>query len=140
MNLLKQTLQFACLSLIALPFTVSAESWSCRHGDDVREIHIKQETSAAVPCSVVYRKLTEGVEDQTLWTANSDAGYCAEKAKEFIAKQESWGWTCVETISEENTDDQMKPVESSSSETPTDESEPDVGSSEEGGSEEIGAE
>lgn len=90
-----QTLSIAALTL---PFNAFADSWSCRHGDDVREIHIQRESSAPVPCSVVYKKLTEGAEDQVLWTAQNDAGYCEEKARAFVEKQTGWGWTCVETI------------------------------------------
>ncbi|HEY9050514.1 MAG TPA: hypothetical protein VIQ03_03150 [Gammaproteobacteria bacterium] len=90
-----QTLSIAALTL---PFNAFADSWSCRHGDDVREIHIQRATSAPVPCSVVYKKLTEGVEDQVLWTAENDANFCDEKARAFVEKQAGWGWTCVETI------------------------------------------
>jgi hypothetical protein len=51
-----------------------------------------------VPCQVVYKKLTEGVEDQVLWSAQNDAAYCDFKAKGFVEKLESWDWVCVETI------------------------------------------
>ena len=46
-------------------------------------------------------KLTEGAEDRVLWSAQNDASYCEEKAKGFIEKLESLGWTCVETIRDE---------------------------------------
>lgn len=89
----------AAIALLVIPFSSQAESWSCRHGNDVREIHIQTESpSSPVPCNVVYKKLTEGVEDRVLWNAQNDAGYCEEKAKAFVEKQISWGWTCVETI------------------------------------------
>lgn len=122
MNKLSLALKILSLALLAAPFSAYADSWSCRHDNDVREIHITQATSAAVPCSVVYKKLTEGVEDQTLWTANNDASYCETKAREFVDKQISWGWTCVETISDENTDDETTaPAEETSTEAkPTD--------------------
>ena len=93
---------FTAALLLVLPLSASAESWSCRHDNDVREVHIVQETGAAVPCSVVYKKLTEGVEDQVLWTANNDANYCLEKAQGLVDKQTGWGWTCVETIADES--------------------------------------
>ncbi len=92
--------QFLSIALLAMPFGLQADSWSCRHNNDVREIHIVRATSEAVPCSVVYKKLTEGVEDQTLWTAENDANYCEDKAKAFVEKQVGWGWTCVETIAD----------------------------------------
>ena len=96
---------FIATALIAFSGSSYAESWSCRHDNNVREIHIVQETSSAVPCSVVYKKQTEGVEDQVLWTAMNDANYCVEKAAAFVEKQTIWGWTCVETIADENIDD-----------------------------------
>lgn len=91
--------------LLLLPFAVNSESWSCRQDNDVREIHVTQESSSPVPCSVVYKKLTEGVEDQVLWTAANDATYCLEKAQAFVDKQISWGWTCVETIADDGDDE-----------------------------------
>ena len=95
--------------LLALSFNVFSSSWSCRHDNNVREIQVVQTTSAAVPCSVVYRKLTEGVEDQVLWTAENDENFCQAKAEELVEKQTSWGWTCVETLSEQNSDDNTTP-------------------------------
>lgn len=101
LSLLSQT---AAIALLAIPFSSQADSWSCRHSNDVREIHIQSETAdSPVPCSVVYKKLTEGVEDQVLWTAQNDAAYCEEKAKEFVERQVGWGWTCVETIADNDT-------------------------------------
>ena len=105
--------------LLALPFSAFAESWSCRHDNDVREIHIVQETDAAVPCSVVYKKLTEGVEDQVLWTANNDASFCQEKAQAFVDKQIGWGWTCVETIADETVTEESSAVEAAPVEAET---------------------
>ena len=97
---IKRTFQIFVFASFALPFSAYADSWSCSHGNDVREVHVKSTAPAGVPCQVLYKKLTEGVEDKVLWSANNDASYCAEKAKGFIAKQESWGWVCAETISE----------------------------------------
>ena len=91
----------AVLSLV-IPASASADSWSCSHGNDVREVHIMRTTSDAVPCEVVYKKLTEGVEDQVLWSANNDASYCEEKANAFIDKLESWSWVCAETIRDDD--------------------------------------
>lgn len=48
-----------------------------------------------MPCSVVYKKPTEKVADKTLWTAEAAEGYCEAKAEAFIAKLESWKWTCA---------------------------------------------
>ena len=100
MSFLKRTAPVIVISLL-VPLSAYADSWSCRQGNDVREVHMEQTTEAPVPCQVVYRKLTEGAEDQVLWNAQNDAAYCEEKAAAFVAKLESWGWTCVETIRDE---------------------------------------
>ena len=98
------------------PVVAIADSWSCRHTNNVREIHIERGTTGAVPCQVVYKKLTEGAEDQVLWSAENEEGYCEQKANEFVAKQEGWGWTCVETIAEKSSEAESMPAEESSAE------------------------
>ena len=98
------------LALLAIPFSSQAASWSCKNGSNVREIHIQTESpSSPVPCSVVYKKVTEGAADQTLWTAANDAAYCAEKAKAFVEKQVSLGWTCQEATGGESTTTKTNP-------------------------------
>ena len=87
-------------TLFAIPLTGYAESWSCKHDNHVREINIQHETTEALPCSVVYKKPTEGIDDQTLWTASSDAAYCEEKARALVEKHVGWGWACEETGAE----------------------------------------
>ena len=89
--------------MLLLPLGAQAESWSCRQSNDVREVHVERSTDAAVPCDVVYRKLTEGEEDRVLWSAQHDENYCDNQAAGFIEKLEGWGWTCVETIRDEST-------------------------------------
>lgn len=101
MHLVNRTFQILAIMLFAAPFNAYASSWSCSHGNDVREVHIERPTSSPVPCNVVYKKQTEGVEDQILWNATSDDSYCDEKAQGFVAKLESWGWVCTETISDD---------------------------------------
>ena len=101
MQLVNRTFQILAIMLFAAPFNAYASSWSCSHGNDVREVHVERPTSSPVPCNVVYKKQTEGVEDQILWNANSDDSYCDEKAQGFVAKLESWGWVCTETISDD---------------------------------------
>ena len=92
---------FPILAIALLsPLGAQADSWSCRHDNDVREVHVMTTGEAPVPCEVVYKKLTEGAEDQVLWNAQQDGSYCEAKASEFVARLESWGWTCVETIAE----------------------------------------
>ena len=103
MNKLSLLSQAVAISLLAIPFSTQAQTWSCILDNHVREIHIQTESpSSPVPCSVVYKKLTEGDEDKTLWDAQNDAGFCEEKAKAFVEKQVAWGWTCAEKVSDEN--------------------------------------
>lgn len=98
MHLIKRVFQVLIFTCFALPVSAYAESWSCSKSNDVREVHIVRSTSAPVPCQVLYKKLTEGVEGQVLWNANNDATYCEEKALGLIAKLESVDWVCAETI------------------------------------------
>jgi len=100
MHLIKKSYTVLIVALLAAPTYVYADSWSCSSSNNVREVHIERTTSAPVPCSVVYKKLTEGSEDQVLWTANNDESFCEEKAKGLIATLESAGWVCTETISD----------------------------------------
>lgn len=104
MHMINRSLQLLVVTCFAVPVSAYAESWSCSHGNDVREVHIERPTSEPVPCNVVYKKRTEGVEDQVLWNAVNDDSYCEEKARAFIAKLESSNWVCTETISDVITD------------------------------------
>ena len=119
MYLINRSFQIIALAVFALPLNAYADSWSCSHGNNVREVHVVQTTSSPAPCEVVYKKLTEGFEDQTLWSATSDDSYCDEKAQGLVTKLESWGWVCTETVSgetEQTTDDA---VDNNNSETET---------------------
>jgi hypothetical protein len=104
MYLIKHVSQILAVAILAVPVSAYADSWSCSHDNLVREVHIVRTTSAAVPCNVVYTKQTEGVEDQVLWSAESDEAYCTEKAKGLVAKLESNGWVCAETIRDDAID------------------------------------
>ena len=101
MSLINHTVTTLAAILFIAPLGASADSWSCSRGNDVREIHIELTTPSPVPCHVVYKKQTEGVEDKILWSANSDDNYCEEKAQGLLANLESFGWVCTETIYEE---------------------------------------
>ena len=81
-------LSLLCWSISAM----ASEDYVCNHGDAQRMISVVYENDQEpVPCEVQYDK-GEGV--QTLWNAQAEAGYCENKAAEFIEKQESWGWSC----------------------------------------------
>ena len=104
MNAFRLTLLAAVL---ALPVNALASAWSCSHGNNVREVWIDRPADAYVPCDVMYHKITEGAESTSLWNAQNDDSYCEEKASEFIAKLESWGWVCRETVRGDATGDDM---------------------------------
>jgi len=74
---------------------VYADSWSCKHGNMQREVKVTYSGDGPVPCSVVYNKPDEGGTSQVLWNAESEQGFCEEKAQGFVSKLESWGWVCA---------------------------------------------
>ena len=124
MQLLKRTAQLAALSVFSISMHAHADSWNCSKNDFVREVMIEYPEGSAVPCNVVYKKQTEGVEDQVLWSALNEEGYCEEKASGFIVKLESWDWVCLETVSSDITaDSAAEPVQDtvSDADTQTDE-------------------
>ena len=64
----------------------------CTDGQQERVISIVyQDQATKVPCDVEY---TSSGQTKTLWHADNEAGYCEEKAEEFIQKQIEWGWRC----------------------------------------------
>ncbi len=100
MYLIKQQYKALLVVLFFVPVSAQADAWSCSHGNDVREVSIERSTPSPVPCHVIYKKPTEGIEDQVLWAANHDDSYCDVKANGLIATLESAGWVCTETISD----------------------------------------
>lgn len=91
------TLLFFCFNAFA------SEEHVCTNGDDMRVISVEYEDAQTqIPCDVNYDK-GEGV--QTLWSAKSEIGYCESKAREFIEKHESWGWSCEKNPQADNTVD-----------------------------------
>jgi hypothetical protein len=87
------------VAILGVSYGAHADSWNCSHDDLVREVQIEYPEGGSVPCNVIYKKQTEGFEDQVLWSAENQDGYCEEKAHEFVGKLESWGWVCLETVS-----------------------------------------
>jgi len=72
---------------------VADETYTCTQGDQERIITIVyQDQAAKVPCEVKYQK---GDVTETLWSAQSQAGYCEEKVEAFLEKQRGWGWDCA---------------------------------------------
>jgi len=89
-------------SLIPLLITITpglalaqGTSTECSYGDMVRRVVIMTEPGVSVPCEVHYYKDSEAPgEDQVLWSADQQAGYCEEKAAGLVARLEGWGWNC----------------------------------------------
>ena len=89
----------------SLVFGQGAPEYRCLRGDLQRRVAIFYETGVAVPCEVHYYKDNEAPgEQQVLWRALNESGYCEARAREFIEQLESWGWSCS-TVEAAVTDD-----------------------------------
>lgn len=115
--------------LFILPGLALADgsSTQCTYGDMVRRVVIMSEPGVSVPCEVHYFKDTEAPgEDQVLWSASQQAGYCEDKAAGLVEKLEASGWNCgagdasagseppPEEAEAEDTTDDLKPAEGGS--------------------------
>ena len=101
MQIKLRILQLFTILAHSVCFNAYADSWNCSSSDLVREVVIDYPEGGSVPCNVIYKKQTEGFEDQVLWSADSLEGYCEDKARELVANLESSGWVCLETVSTE---------------------------------------
>ena len=101
MQIKLRILQLFTILALSVCFNAYADSWNCSSSDLVREVVIDYPQGGSVPCNVIYKKQTEGFEDQVLWSADNLEGYCEDKARELVASLESWGWVCLETVSTE---------------------------------------
>ncbi len=94
---------------ILVPLSVSAQDapeYQCVLQDLQRRVEVVYESSVAVPCEVHYFKDTEAPgEQQILWNAQNESGYCESQAQAFVEKLEGWGWNCDLVASDEATDD-----------------------------------
>jgi hypothetical protein len=83
---------------MALAGTAAASETRCVRGDDaIRRVEIAaQDQNRGVPCEVVYWKDTERPGVRTvLWSAETDADFCARKAEELVDTLEGGGWSCA---------------------------------------------
>jgi hypothetical protein len=79
--------------MLLLSITAFAnERFVCSHGDQQRVIEVVYLSDGPLPCEVTYDK---GMGAEVLWSAQNTEGYCESHAKEFVEKQEGWGWTCT---------------------------------------------
>jgi hypothetical protein len=84
--------------LMALAGTAAASEIRCVRGDDaIRRVEIAaQDQNRGAPCEVVYWKDTERPGVRTvLWSAETDADFCARKAEELVDRLEGGGWSCT---------------------------------------------
>lgn len=91
-----KTIAISSIITVTLAFsqiTTAAENinYQCTNGGATRTISVEYAAAGTLPCKVTYQK--EG-EATTLWSAQSEQGYCEEKAKGFVEKQRNWGWAC----------------------------------------------
>ena len=90
----------ACFASILFSPIVQADfAYVCSQAGFERRIDVVyQNAPSLVPCEVLYDK---GEGPKILWYAENLTGYCEEKAENFVAQQESWGWSCIEESTEE---------------------------------------
>ena len=92
---IRQALLLFTLAAPAVALSQDAGKYQCTHGDLVRRVEIYTDPGVTVPCEVHYFKDTEAPgESEVLWSAQAQEGYCEQKATEFVAKLEGWGWAC----------------------------------------------
>jgi len=78
--------------LLVSSISFADEVYQCESAQGLRTISvIYSVVGEKVPCEVKYESAGG---EKVLWTATKEAGYCEARAKEFVAKQEGWGWTC----------------------------------------------
>jgi len=96
----KSLVAFAVLTpvMVVLAHTAAASETRCTRGDDaIRRVELAaQDPDGGAPCEVVYWKDTEqpGVRS-VLWSAQTDAAFCARKAEELVDTLVDGGWSCA---------------------------------------------
>lgn len=103
MRPINYSIRYLAVFCLLAPFAVYADSWSCMHNENIREVIIEYQGPGTLPCKVIYNKPTEGFEKRVLWQADNMEGFCEEKANELVAKLESWGWKCYGDIADDET-------------------------------------
>jgi len=81
------------IGLIVSCNVFAQQTYVCTRGETIRTIEVIYATEGEqVPCKVVYTKQNKS---KTLWSANTQIGYCENKAQEFAQKQQGGGWICT---------------------------------------------
>ncbi|MEJ2471686.1 MAG: hypothetical protein P8Y91_04310 [Desulfuromonadales bacterium] len=96
-----QIILIAILSvLLTTGSAVAGETYRCIFGQQERIISVVYpKPDQTLPCEVHYEK--DG-QSEILWQAENEAGYCEEKARDFVEEQRAWGWICLESREESN--------------------------------------
>ena len=96
MSRMHAILTIAALAMSLPAAAQEADNWSCTLGELARRVEIIYEPGRAVPCEVHYYKDVEMPEqDNVLWRAAHESGYCEARAAELVARLESQGWSCA---------------------------------------------
>ena len=85
-----------------------------------------QNPGEAVPCEIGYSKQSEGFDDQVLWRAEHEAGYCEARFDEFVDRLRGFGWSCEEVDSDASSaaSDDIAPPDAADDEPGTEAIEP----------------
>lgn len=89
-----------CVPVLIMTLLFSAavladSEFVCTMGDEERTISVIYQGDGLVPCEVHYDK---GQGAEVLWSAEHTEGFCENKAREFVSRQEGWGYTCSEIL------------------------------------------
>jgi len=84
-----------CASLAATQALGDAGHYTCTHGDSTRTIAVTANGAAGHACEVQYAKSRDGGHE-VLWHAAKGAGFCAERARAFVERLHSAGWSCAQ--------------------------------------------
>jgi len=85
-------------SIVALALLVTCTAaaadirFVCTRDGHERTITVAYLSDGPLPCEVRYDK---GDGARVLWSAQNTEGYCESHAKDFVAKQENWGYSCT---------------------------------------------
>lgn len=76
--------------------TADFQNVQCKNGKMVRKVEVARgNLQSKAACEVYYQKDAEKADHkEVLWSAKADASYCDIKAKEFVQKLGTMGWTC----------------------------------------------
>jgi hypothetical protein len=83
------------VAVVAAPLAW-AEPTQCSRGALTRSVEVVYSNPPAqTPCEVIYSKPDEGGTRASLWSAQTEPGYCEVRAEGLIDKLEGLGWTCT---------------------------------------------